>query len=71
MRKVRRCKQCGGVKQFSSDFFRAVLRQECKGFLQVVGHVKALTTAQVSDRKRRCGWGQSDGEEIAPYRRAL
>lgn len=65
MQKVRRCKQCGEVKQLSSDFFRPYYGENAKGFYRI-----CKTCERINNRyKYLTGKGdaatQADLEEIA------
>jgi hypothetical protein len=65
MQSVRRCKQCGEVKQLSSDFFRPYYGENAKGFYRV-----CKTCERINNRyKYLTGKGeaatQADLEEIA------
>jgi len=44
MQNVRRCKQCGEVKQLSSEFFRKYYGANARGFYRVCKTVRASTT---------------------------
>lgn len=65
MQNVRKCKQCGEVKQLSSDFFRPYYGENAKGFYRV-----CKTCESINNRyKYLTGKGdaatQADLEEIA------
>jgi len=65
MQNVRKCKQCGEVKQLSSDFFRPYYGKNAKGFYKV-----CRTCESINNRyKYLTGKGeaatQADLEEIA------
>ena len=65
MQNVRKCKQCGEVKQLSSDFFRPYYGKNAKGFYRVCKTCERINNRYKYLKGKGDAATQADIEEIA------
>lgn len=64
MQKVRKCKQCGEVKQLSSDFFRPYYGENARGFYRVCRTCESINNRYKYLKGKGDAATQADLEEI-------